>query len=101
MRVAVFLAATLSLAAGCATEVPNAVNDQSSATGTYYCWGDKLFDNGGRLVCNWDASARAACEEEFPSYIERSSVKSGPQRAHRCANGHQLAVVTTRLRSAA
>ena len=39
---------------------------------------------------------RAACEEEFASYVERSSVKSEPQHAHRCANGHELAVVTTR-----
>ncbi len=95
MRVAVFLAAALLLAAGCATSVPDAVNAERSA-GTYYCWEDKLFDSGGRLVCNWNANARAACEEQFPSYIERSSVRSEPQHAHRCANGHQLAVVTTR-----
>ena len=96
MRVAVFLAASLSLAAGCATNVPNAVNAQRSATGTYYCSENKLVDSGDRLVCNWNADPRAACEEEFPSYIERSSVKSAPQHSHRCANGHGLAVVTTR-----
>jgi hypothetical protein len=96
MRLRIFLAATLSLAAGCATNVPNAVNAQRSATGTYYCWENKLIDSGGRLVCNWNADPRAACEEEFASYVERSSVKSEPQHAHRCANGHDLAVVTTR-----
>ncbi|HXS53188.1 MAG TPA: hypothetical protein VN782_11705 [Usitatibacter sp.] len=96
MRIPVLLAATLSLAAGCATSVPKAVNAQRSATGTYYCWEDKLFESGGRLVCNWNDNARAACEEVAPSYIERSSVKSEPRHAHRCANGHDLAVVTTR-----
>jgi hypothetical protein len=96
MRVPIFLAATLSLAAGCATNVPNAVNAQRSATGTYYCSEDKLVDSGDRMVCNWNADPRAACEEEFASYIERSSIKSEPQHAHRCANGHGLAVVTTR-----
>jgi hypothetical protein len=96
MRVPFLLAATLSLAAGCATNVPNAMDAQRSATGTYYCSENKLVDSGGRLVCNWNADPRAACEEDFPSYIERSSVKSEPQHAHRCANGHDLAVVTTR-----
>jgi hypothetical protein len=95
MRAPVLLAATLSLAAGCATNVPNAVNPQRSAS-TYYCWEHKLVDTGDRLVCNWNADARAACDEEFPSYVERSSVKSEPQHAYRCANGHDLAVVTTR-----
>ena len=96
MRFPLVLAAVLSLAAGCATNVPNAVNAQGSAAGTYYCWENKLVDSGSRLVCNWNANPRAACEEEFASYIERSSVKSEPQHAHRCANGHDLAVVTTR-----
>ena len=95
MRVPVFFAAILSLAAGCATNVPNAITARS-ATGTYYCWENKLVDSGGRLVCNWNADPRAACEEEFPSYIERSSIKSEPQHSHRCANGHGLAVVTAR-----
>jgi hypothetical protein len=94
MRVPVFFAATLSLIAGCATNVPNAVNAQRSATGMYYCSENKLVDSGGRLVCNWNADPRAAWEE-FTSYIERSSVKSEPQHAHRCANGHDLAVVIT------
>jgi len=35
MRVPVILAAILSLAAGCAANVPNAVNAQRSPTGTY------------------------------------------------------------------
>ena len=96
MRVPVFLAATLSLVASCATSLPNAVNAQRSAAGAYYCWENKLIDDGERFVCNWNADPRAACEEEFPSYIERSSIKSAPQHAHRCANGHDLAVVTTR-----
>ena len=96
MRVPVILAATLSLAAGCATNLPNAVTAQRSATGTYYCWENKLVDNGSRLVCNWNADPRAACEEEFASYVERSSVNSEPQHAHRCANGHELTVVIAR-----
>ena len=96
MRVPVFLAATLSLAAGCATNVPNAVTAQRSAAGTYYCWESKLIENGDRIVCNWNADPLAACQDEFPSYIERSSIRSEPQHAHRCENGHGLAVVTTR-----
>jgi hypothetical protein len=95
MRVPVFLAATLSLAAGCATNVPNAVTAQRSATVTYYCWESKLINSGDRIVCNWNADPLAACQDEFPSYIERSSIKSEPQHAHRCENGHGLAAVTT------
>jgi len=96
MRVPVFLAATLCLAAGCATNVPNAVTAQRSATGTYYCWESKLIDSGERIVCNWNADPGVACQDEFPSYIERSSIKSEPQHLRRCENGQGLAVVTTR-----
>lgn len=96
MRVPAFLAATLSLLAGCATSMPNAVIAQRSANGAYYCWEDKLVDGGDRFVCNWNADPRAACEEEFASYVERSSVASAPRHSHRCANGHGLAIVTTR-----
>lgn len=96
MRTRILLAAAASLVAGCAASVPNAMTAQRSAGGTYYCWENKLADDGGRLVCNWNADPRAACEEHVASYIERSSIKSEPQHVRRCGNGQGLTAVTTR-----
>jgi len=96
MRTRILLAAAMSLAAGCAANVPNAMTAQRSADGTYYCWENKLADDGARLVCNWNADPRAACDERIASYIERSAIKSAPQHVRRCGNGQGLTVVTTR-----
>jgi len=96
MRIRVLLAATVSLAAGCAANLPNVATAQRSADGAYYCWENKLVRNGDRLECNWNADAQDACDEHVSSYIDRSSIKGEPHHLRRCGNGQGLAVVTTR-----
>lgn len=100
MKKTLALAASLLLAAACASPgasvdtTPRAVAGGSG--GTYYCWKGRLADEGGNLVCNWEASAADACRSTGVVSIARSNVAKGPDNTRRCENGEWLVVVTTK-----
>jgi Flp pilus assembly protein TadD len=101
MKKLLVVAALLSLPlAGCATAdgssraTPGA---QATASGSYYCWKDRLNTQGDQLLCNWEQSAGDACRSSaIVTPLAKGSVASGPKDAGRCTNGQWLVQVTTK-----
>lgn len=102
MKTTLALLAACILLAACAapqaslTGTPRALAASGPASGTYYCWKERLDTEGGNLVCNWAASATDACTSTGVASIAKSSVSRGPDNARRCENGQWLVVVTTK-----
>ena len=94
MKTLVVLTA-LALAA-CASVPHNGTNGATAASGSYYCWRDRLQTQGDQLVCNWDTDKRAACDATYVTGLPRSAVVSGPADVRRCDNGQWLIMVTMR-----
>ncbi len=70
---------------------------QAKSGASYYCWKNRLTDDGGKLMCNWEDSVSAACSGGISSIpMEKGAVGSGPKDAGRCTNGQWLVQVTTR-----
>ncbi|MGZ5035781.1 MAG: hypothetical protein ACXWHB_09135 [Usitatibacter sp.] len=85
--------------AGCAG-VQTSLTSQSTAavaeSGAYYCWRDKLYDDGSNLVCNWERSLSDVCGAKATVSLAKSSVSGAPRTSHRCENGQWLVTVTSR-----
>jgi hypothetical protein len=99
MKITPYVAAASLLAlAGCAGMQPM-ISTQPTAvasSGTYYCWKNKLADNGSNLVCNWEQSVADACESHATVSLAKSSVSGAPQSSRHCDNGQWLVSVTSR-----
>jgi hypothetical protein len=99
MKIAPAAAAACLLAlAGCAG-TPTLLNTQPTAvaaSGTYYCWKNRLADDGSNLVCNWESSPRDACESNAVVSLAKSNVSGTPQSSRHCENGQWLVSVTSR-----
>jgi hypothetical protein len=100
MKIALAAACLLALA-GCAGMQPllstqPTQSTASAAGGTYYCWRDRLVDQGSNLVCNWEHSVVDACDSHARVSLEKSSVSGTPQSSRRCENGQWLVTVTSR-----
>jgi hypothetical protein len=91
------IAAALALAA-CASTEKAATNGNApaakAASGTYYCWKEKLAAHGDALACNWETNAGDACHSLASTTLSRKSVASGPSDVRRCDNGQWLVKVT-------
>jgi hypothetical protein len=97
MKKVLALAGALALAACAAANKPAATATAASVqAGTYYCWRDKLANDGDNLVCNWERERQVACDASYAVPINRSRVAVGPTDAGRCNNGQWLVMVTTR-----
>ncbi|MGZ5043069.1 MAG: hypothetical protein ACXWBQ_20220 [Usitatibacter sp.] len=99
MKIAPLAAAGCLLAlAGCAgvqtslTSQPTA----AAASGSYYCWRDKFYEDGSNLVCNWEHTVVDACNSHAVVSLPKGSVNGMPQSSHRCDNGQWLVTVTSR-----
>lgn len=94
MKIALIACAPLVLLAACAN-VQTATADAGGtpASGTMYCWKDKLDVAADKLTCNWSASAREACESTYPSALPKSKMAGEPQKGSRCSNGQWLVQV--------
>ena len=68
----------------------------AAAAGTYYCWKNRLADDGANLVCNWERSVSDACDSYANVALAKSSVSGTPQPSRHCENGQWLVSVTTR-----
>jgi hypothetical protein len=99
MKIAPAAAATCLLAlAGCAG-TPTLLNTQPTAvaaSGTYYCWKNRLADDGSNLVCNWEHSVVDACDSNAVVSLAKSNVSGTPQSSRHCENGQWLVTVTSR-----
>ena len=90
-------AASLLALAGCAG-VQSALKPQPTAvaaSGTYYCWQQRLEDTGSGLRCNWERSQVDACDSHAVVTLAKSTVSGTPQRVHYCTNGQWIVSVTT------
>ena len=99
MKKILTLAATLVLAACASTDRPapsTNVAQARAASGTYYCWKDKLDTRGDALVCNWETTVNDACRSYNSVPLMKSAIASGPSEARRCENGQWLVMVQTR-----
>ncbi len=91
MKIALIACAPLVLVAACANmQASTAGSGAEPASGTMYCWQDKLMEADGKLTCNWNATAREACESTYTTSLPASKVSGTPQKTHRCANGQWL-----------
>jgi hypothetical protein len=99
MKIALVPAAACLLAlAGCAG-MPSPLKTQPTAiaaSGTYYCWKNRLNDEGSNLVCNWEHSVSDACESNAVVSLPKNSVSGTPQSSRHCENGQWLVSVTSR-----
>lgn len=85
--------------AGCATADGSrpAARAQATASGSYYCWKERLNTEGDQLLCNWESSAADACRSSaIVTPLAKGSVSTGPKDAGRCNNGQWLVQVTTK-----
>jgi len=91
------IASALALA-GCAGtgNILKAQPQTVASSGTYYCWQERLADDGSSLTCNWQHSMADACDSTNFVSLAKGSVTGGPQKTHRCENGQWLVAVTTR-----
>ena len=89
----------LALLAGACAATPNGNGNGSAArvaaTGTQYCWQDKLNAAGGTMTCNWSASARDACDSTELTSIPAARY-SAPAKTRMCNNGQWLVEVSPR-----
>jgi hypothetical protein len=67
-----------------------------ASSGTYYCWQERLADDGSSLTCNWQHSMADACDSTYFVSLAKANVVGAPQKTHRCENGQWLVAVTTR-----
>ena len=94
MKIALIACAPLVLLAACANvQTSTAGAGAEPASGTMYCWQDKLVAADGKLSCNWSASQREACESQYPSTLAAAKVSGTPQKSQRCSNGQWLVQV--------
>jgi hypothetical protein len=97
MKIALIACAPLVLLAACAhVQTSTAGAGAEPASGTMYCWQDKLVAADGKYSCNWSASVREACDSQFPSELPAAKVSGTPQKASRCSNGQWLVSVPMR-----
>jgi hypothetical protein len=93
------LAAASLLALAACGGLSTSLQPQSQAvvasSGTYYCWSERLADNGQNLTCNWAHSMADACDSTTFTSLAKSSVSGMQQRTHRCENGQWLVAVTS------
>jgi len=97
MKIAVAAACLVALA-GCAGMQPllDPKPAPIAASGTYYCWRDRLTDEGSSLGCNWERSADDACKSTAWVSLAKSNVSGMPRNSRRCENGQWLVTVTSR-----
>jgi len=98
MKIILAATACLFALAGCAG-TPTLLKPQATtvaASGAYYCWKNKLNDDGSNLVCNWESSPRDACESNAVVSLAKSNVSGTPQSSRHCENGQWLVTVTSR-----
>src|SRR5512132_885567 len=84
MKKTLALAASFLLLASCAsveTSVTGTPRSVAAASGTYYCWKERLATEGDNLVCNWEASASAACRSTGVVSISKRNVSRGPENS--------------------
>ena len=90
---ALAIAAALTLGACASTDPGNGSgNTARAASGTQYCWQDRLQSAGGKHSCNWAASKREACDGALPSMVEAARY-SAPRKSTMCSNGQWLVEV--------
>jgi hypothetical protein len=89
------LAIGVAIVTACVSVAPYGSGESMQASGSLYCWKDRLVDDQDRLLCNWAPSRYEACRGRAVTYLEKRSVKSQPSAATRCENGQSLVVVTT------
>jgi len=88
------LAALALLTGACATTGNgNGNTARAAASGTQYCWQDKLDAAGGTMTCNWSASSRDACDNTALTSIQ-SSRYTAPAKTRMCNNGQWLVEVS-------
>ena len=92
---AILASASIVAVAGCAATRPQ-LSANGATSGTYYCWQERLADQGSNLVCNWNHSEGDACHEKDLVSLPKASVSDVQRKVHRCDNGQWLATVTTR-----
>ena len=89
------IAAALALGA-CATmdggNGNGATARATAASGTQYCWQERLHTEGGKHSCNWAASKREACEGATFTTVDAARV-STPRKSSMCSNGQWLVEV--------
>ena len=90
--------ACLLALAGCAGTQPllSTQPTTTASSGTYYCWRDRLLDDGANLTCNWEGSVVDACDSHARVSLAKSSVSGTPQSSRHCDNGQWLVTVTSR-----
>lgn len=91
MKIALIACAPLVLLAACAgVQTSTSGAGAAPASGTMYCWQDKLVSAGGNHSCNWASSPREACESTYVTSLPAAKVAGAPQKANRCSNGQWL-----------
>jgi hypothetical protein len=78
---------------GCATANTGNVAAASAATGTQYCWQERLSSSGGKHTCNWSGDKRSACEGREFTTVEAAGY-SAPRKSTMCANGQWLVEIS-------
>lgn len=86
--------ASLTLAA-CATPAPT-TTAAAPASGSYYCWKDRLETASDKLVCNWERSRDAACASNGVVTLQRSALSGDVRPAGMCSTGQWLVAVGAR-----
>jgi hypothetical protein len=91
MKIALIACAPLVLLAACAhVQTSTAGAGAEPASGTMYCWQDKLVAADGKYSCNWSASVREACDSAYATDLPAAKVSGTPQKSGRCPNGQWL-----------
>jgi hypothetical protein len=97
MKIALIASAPLVLLAACAhVQTSTSGAGAEPASGTMYCWEEKLVASEGKYSCNWSASVREACDSQYPSELPAAKVTGAPQKGNRCSNGQWLVTVQVR-----
>ena len=95
MKKILALASVLFLSACATANVPRDT-PRAQATGTHYCWKERLATEGDALVCNWARSVAEACRSNEWSRLGKATVAGDPRPGPRCENGEWLVVVTAK-----
>jgi len=84
------VAAALSVGACASTDGANGTGARASAaSGTQYCWQNRLVTANGKHQCNWAGSRNDACEGAQVSSVD-AALYSAPRKGTMCANGQWL-----------
>jgi len=98
MKTHIAVAAALALAACASVDGTSSRSTTQAASapssGTYYCWKDKLSEQGDNLSCNWENNVNDACRMQAQTTISRRSLSAGPTDSRYCPNGQRLVTVT-------